>query len=47
MDNFHQGKEEKVYFPEIKDKYNFAEDVRRFLIEHELGRRIANMLRRN
>jgi hemerythrin-like domain-containing protein len=46
VDNFHHGKEEKAYFPETKDKDNFAEDVRKFLIEHELGRRIANMLRR-
>lgn len=46
MDNFHHGKEEKAYFPETKDKDNFAEDIHKFLIEHELGRRIANMLRR-
>lgn len=46
VDNFHHGKEEKAYFPETKGKNNFAEDVRKFLIEHELGRRIANMLRR-
>lgn len=46
VDNFHHGKEEKAYFPETKDKDDFAEDVRKFLIEHELGRRIANMLRR-
>jgi hemerythrin-like domain-containing protein len=25
--------------------YNFGEDIRKFLIEHELGRRIARMLR--
>ena len=46
VDNFHHGKEEKAYFPETKDKDNFAEDIHKFLIEHELGRRIANMLRR-
>jgi len=46
VDNFHHGKEEKAYFPETKEKDGFAEDVRKFLIEHELGRRIANMLRR-
>lgn len=46
VDNFHHGKEEKAYFPETKSKDNFAEDVHKFLIEHELGRRIANMLRR-
>ncbi|HKU83138.1 MAG TPA: hemerythrin domain-containing protein, partial [Candidatus Nitrosocosmicus sp.] len=46
VDEFHHGKEEQAYFPETKDKDNFAEDVRKFLIEHELGRRIANMLRK-
>jgi hemerythrin-like domain-containing protein len=46
IDNFHHGKEEKAYFPETKDKNGFAEDIRKFLIEHELGRRIAIMLRR-
>ncbi|MDQ6723510.1 MAG: hemerythrin domain-containing protein [Thermoproteota archaeon] len=46
VDNFHHGKEEKAYFPETKDKNGFAEDIRKFLIEHELGRRIAMMLRR-
>ncbi|MDN5847272.1 MAG: hypothetical protein L0H53_13480 [Candidatus Nitrosocosmicus sp.] len=46
VDNFHHGKEEKTYFPGTKEKDSFAEDVRKFLIEHELGRRIANMLRR-
>jgi hemerythrin-like domain-containing protein len=46
VDRFHHGKEEQAYFPETKDKNGFAEDVRKFLIEHELGRRIAMMLRR-
>jgi hemerythrin-like domain-containing protein len=46
VDNFHHGKEEKAYFPETKEKNDFSEDIRKFLIEHELGRRIANMLRR-
>jgi len=46
VDNFHHGKEEKAYFPETKDKNGFAEDIRKFIIEHELGRRIAMMLRR-
>jgi hemerythrin-like domain-containing protein len=46
VDHFHHGKEEKAYFPDTKDKNGFAEDVRKFLIEHELGRRIATMLRR-
>jgi|SRR5215211_490124 hemerythrin-like domain-containing protein len=46
VDAFHHGKEEKAYFPATKDKDGFSEDIRKFLIEHELGRRIANMLRR-
>ena len=43
VDRFHHGKEEKAYFPEAKDKDGFSEDIRKFLIEHELGRRIAHM----
>jgi hemerythrin-like domain-containing protein len=31
--------------PKTKNKDNFGEDIRKFLIEHELGRRIAKMLR--
>jgi hemerythrin-like domain-containing protein len=46
VDHFHHGKEEKAYFPDTKDMDGFAEDIRKFLIEHELGRRIATMLRR-
>jgi len=46
VDDFHHGKEEKAYFPETEEKDEFAEDIRKFLIEHELGRRIAIMLRR-
>ena len=46
VDRFHHGKEEQAYFPETRDKDGFAEDIRKFLIEHELGRRIAVMLRR-
>lgn len=46
VDRFHHGKEEKAYFPETKVKDNYGEDIRKFLIEHELGRRIAIMLRR-
>jgi hemerythrin-like domain-containing protein len=47
VDRFHHGKEEKAYFPQTKDKNNYSEDIRKFLIEHELGRRIANMLLRS
>jgi len=44
VDRFHHGKEEKAYFPETNDKDGFSEDIRKFLIEHEFGRRIARML---
>jgi hemerythrin-like domain-containing protein len=44
VDRFHHGKEERAYFPETKDKDSFSEDIRKFTIEHELGRRIAKML---
>jgi hemerythrin-like domain-containing protein len=46
IDAFHHGKEEKAYFPITRGKDGFSEDIRKFLIEHELGRRIANMLSR-
>lgn len=46
IDAFHHGKEEKAYFPITQNKDGLSEDIRKFLIEHELGRRIANMLRR-
>jgi hemerythrin-like domain-containing protein len=45
IDAFHHGKEEKAYFPITRNKDGFSEDIRKFLIEHEFGRRIANMLR--
>ena len=44
VDKFHHGKEEKAYFPQMNDKNNFSQDIQNFLIEHELGRRIAKML---
>jgi len=47
VDRFHHRKEEQAYFPDTKSKDNFGEDIRKFLIEHELGRRIARMLRRH
>jgi hypothetical protein len=46
VDAFHHKKEENAYFPATISKDGFSEDIRKFLIEHELGRRIANMLRR-
>ena len=44
VDRFHHGKEEQAYFPQTKYKNGFGEDIRKFLIEHELGRRITRML---
>lgn len=44
VDKFHHGKEEKAYFPQMNGKNDFSQDIRNFLIEHELGRRIAKML---
>jgi hemerythrin-like domain-containing protein len=44
VDRFHHGKEEQAYFPQTRQKNGFGEDIRKFLIEHELGRRIAQML---
>jgi hemerythrin-like domain-containing protein len=46
VDHFHHGKEETAYFPETKVNSEFSEEIRKFLIEHEFGRRIAIMLRR-
>lgn len=45
VDNFHHGKEEKSYFPETVNKDHYSEEIRKFVIEHELGRRIANRVR--
>lgn len=48
VDAFHHGKEEKAYFPASETKgEGFAEEVRRFRIEHEFGRRVAKMMQRS
>jgi hemerythrin-like domain-containing protein len=47
VDRFHHGKEEQAYFIVIKHKNGLLEDIRKFLIEHELERRIATLLLRN
>lgn len=48
IDAFHHGKEEKAYFPSTETKSDaYAEDVRKFKIEHEFGRRVAQMMRRH
>ena len=44
IDAFYHGKEEKAYFLNTrskKQKDSFSEDVRKSLIEHELGRKMA------
>ena len=46
IDALHHGKEEKSISDYKKQGRNLSEDIRKFLIEHEAGRRIANMLRR-
>lgn len=48
VDAFHHGKEEKAYFPASETKNEaYAEEVRKFRIEHEFGRRVAKMMQRN
>lgn len=48
VDAFHHGKEEKAYFPANENKSaQYAEEVRKFVIEHEFGRRVARMMLRN
>ena len=40
VDNLHHGKEENSYFPETESIDR--EEIRKFVIEHEFGRRIAS-----
>lgn len=48
VDAFHHGKEEKAYFPSTEGKSGaYAEEVRKFKIEHEFGRRVARMMHRH
>jgi hemerythrin-like domain-containing protein len=48
VDAFHHGKEEKAYFPASEGKSaGYAEEVRKFLIEHEFSRRVARMMARS
>jgi hemerythrin-like domain-containing protein len=46
LTDFIMVKKEQAYFPETRNEDGFSEDIRKLLIEHELGRRIAKMLRR-
>lgn len=48
VDAFHHGKEEKAYFPANEGKSaQHAEEIRKFVIEHEFGRRVAKMMLRS
>jgi hemerythrin-like domain-containing protein len=48
VDAFHHGKEERAYFPANETKSEqYAEEIRKFLIEHEFGRRVARMMLRS
>ena len=45
VDQFHHFKEESGYFPATENKDHCSEDIRKFMIEHEFGRRIAKRIR--
>jgi hemerythrin-like domain-containing protein len=45
VDRLHHGKEENGYFPETEHKDRYSEEIRKFVIEHEFGRRIAKRIR--
>ncbi len=45
VDQFHHGKEENGYFPETENNVHYSDEIRKFVIEHEFGRRIAKRVR--
>ena len=45
VDQLHHGKEEEGYFPGTENRDGYSEEIRRFVIEHEFGRRIAKRIR--
>jgi hemerythrin-like domain-containing protein len=45
VDLFHHGKEEDGYFPEMESIDKYSVEIRKFVIEHEFGRRIAKRVR--
>jgi hemerythrin-like domain-containing protein len=46
VDQFHHGKEENSYFPKAQKRdYSYSDEIRKFVIEHEFGRRIAKRIR--
>ena len=44
VDRFHHGKEENGYFPETESRDSYSEEIRKFVIEYEFGRRIARRI---
>lgn len=47
LDSIHYSREEDSYFPCVGVSGDFAEEVRRFLIEHQFGRNIAFQIARH
>jgi hemerythrin-like domain-containing protein len=45
VDQFHHGKEETGYFPQTEHRDAYSEEIRKFVIEHEFGRRIARRVK--
>lgn len=45
VDQLHHGKEEKGYFPGTEGRDHYSEEIRKFVIEHEFGRRISKRIR--
>jgi hemerythrin-like domain-containing protein len=45
VDQLHHGKEEKGYFPETESRDQYSDEIRKFIIEHEFGRRISRRIR--
>ena len=45
VDQFHHGKEETSYFPQTENLDAYSEEIRKFVIEHEFGRRIARRIK--
>ena len=47
LDSIHYSREEDSYFPCVGVSGDFAEEVRRFLIEHQFGRNVAFQVSRH
>ena len=45
VDQLHHGKEEKSYFPTTEGRDQHSAEIRKFVLEHEFGRRIARRIR--